>query len=89
LTANIIVYGTNWCYGCRRAKVLLEKHNFSYQFIDIDRDSNAREFVERTNRGFRSVPTILFPDGSHLVEPNDQEFVRKLTSLRFEPAASG
>jgi hypothetical protein len=34
--------------------------------------------VESLNHGFRSVPTIVWADGSMLVEPTEAELVEKL-----------
>lgn len=75
---EIIVYGTKWCGDTRRARAMLDKFNVPYQWIDIDTDPEAAHFVEQTNRGFRSVPTIIFPDGSILVEPNASQLAIKL-----------
>jgi len=41
--------------------------------MDINIDESGEEFVLSTNKGMRSVPTILFEDGSILVEPTDSE----------------
>ncbi len=75
---QIVVYGTNWCYDSRRARTLLDQNHIIYQWIDIDTDMEGRKFVEQVNHGFRSVPTIVFPDGSILVEPSNNELSRKL-----------
>jgi mycoredoxin len=77
-TQKIIVYGTAWCPDCRRAKRMLDQNSVSYVWIDIDNDAEGRKFVEKTNHGNRSVPTIVFPDGSILVEPSDSELKAKL-----------
>lgn len=61
---TITVYGTAWCGDCRRARKLLDRHGARYRWIDIDADSAAQAVVLRLNRGQRSVPTILFPDGT-------------------------
>jgi len=46
---------------------------------DFDLRSIALEkFVKETNKGFRSVPTIIFPDGSILVEPSTSMLAKKL-----------
>ncbi len=74
----IKVYGTMWCGDTRRSRAFLNKHQIPYQWIDINSDPEACKFVEKTNRGFRSVPTIVFPDGSILVEPSDRELGLKL-----------
>lgn len=77
-TPILIVYGTNWCGATRRTLSFLDAHQIPYTYIDIDRDTAARTFVEETNHGFRSVPTILFPDGSTLTEPLQSELAEKL-----------
>jgi len=74
----ITVYGTNWCGATRRTRNFLDAHQIPYTYIDIDHDADGRTFVEKTNRGFRSVPTILFPDGSTLTEPLQSELAEKL-----------
>jgi glutaredoxin len=74
---QIIVYGTNWCYASRRARAFLDEHQIPYTWIDVDKDSDASKLVEKINKGFRSVPTILFPDGSILVEPSSSQLATK------------
>jgi glutaredoxin-like protein len=75
---GLIVYGTKWCPDCSRARRFLERNKIAYTWIDIDRERNADELVRGVNQGKRSVPTILFPDGSILVEPTDQAIAEKL-----------
>lgn len=74
----IVVYGTTWCGATRRCRALFESCGIAYRWVDIDRDAEAGRFVEQVNRGYRSVPTIVFPDGSILVEPSDEQLRRKL-----------
>jgi mycoredoxin len=74
---KIIVYGTNWCYASRRARAFLDEHQIVYTWIDVDKDSEASKLVEKINKGFRSVPTIVFPDGSILVEPSSSQLSTK------------
>ncbi len=75
---KIILYGTTWCGGSRRAKRIFDDNKIPYKWIDIDQDKEARTIVENLNNGFRSVPTIIFPDGSKLVEPSDVQLAEKL-----------
>lgn len=74
----ITVYGTTWCGGSRRIRLLLDRHNIPYTWVDIDRDDQAGKYVESLNRGFRSVPTVVWQDGSILVEPSDEAMAKKL-----------
>jgi mycoredoxin len=75
---KILFYGTSWCYSSRKARTLFDQNHILYEWIDIDYDEEARKYVESVNRGFRSVPTLLFPDGTLLVEPTTDELCSKL-----------
>ncbi len=79
---KIRVYGTTWCPDCARAKQVLANNSVTYDWIDITNDAEARAYVEKVNKGNRSVPTIVFPDGSVLVEPSNAELEKKLASLK-------
>ena len=78
VTPLITIYGTSWCGGSRRARLLFDRNNISYTWIDIDLDDKSAKYVESLNRGFRSVPTIVWPDGSMLVEPSEDQIAKKL-----------
>jgi len=78
---RIIVYGTRWCPDCVRAKFLLDKKNIQYDYIDIDHDANGKKFVMETNHGFCSVPTILFPDGTTMTEPDPRALEAKISTI--------
>ncbi|MCI0552203.1 MAG: FAD-dependent oxidoreductase [Anaerolineae bacterium] len=75
---QIIVYSTVWCLDCKRAKKFFGEQRVSYINIDIEQDSEAMAFVENINDGKRIIPTIVFPDGSILVEPSNAELAAKL-----------
>jgi glutaredoxin-like protein len=74
---TITMYLTRWCGDCPRARRWFDAHNISYDVIDIDRDDEAATYVMQVNGGMRSVPTIVFPDGSVLVEPTSRELAAK------------
>ncbi len=75
---KIIIYGVAWCGDCRRTQTYLKQNNIPFDFINIDHDHGAEQYVIKMNKGFRSVPTILFPDGSVLVEPSNYILAQKL-----------
>lgn len=75
---KIIMYGTTWCGTTKRARRVFEEEKIDYVWVDIDADESAAKFVESVARGFRSVPTIVFPDGSILVEPSTYQLREKL-----------
>jgi len=74
----IIVYGTTWCGDCHRSNRFLDQHEIPYNFVNIDHDKEGEQYVLKVNKGMRSVPTILFQDGSTLVEPSNAELAQKL-----------
>lgn len=76
---KITVYSTAWCPDCRRAKKFLDERQIQYEDVDIDRTPEAVDIVKQLNHGMRSVPTIVFPDGSILVEPSNAQLAEKLT----------
>lgn len=76
--ADIILYGTLWCGDTRRTRAFLDRNHIAYRWIDIDKDPEASRFVESVNNGYRSVPTLVFPDGSRLTEPSIRQLAEKL-----------
>jgi glutaredoxin len=80
---EIIIYGTCWCSDCVRTRQFLGKIGITYRWVNIDQDKDGERFVLRNNRGMRSVPTILFNDGSVLVEPSNAELQSKLKQLNM------
>ncbi len=78
---TITIFGTWWCGHCKWVRRYFDQNRIPYKWVDIDNDEPGEEFVKKTNHGMRSVPTILFRDGSILVEPSDAELSRKLASI--------
>ncbi len=75
---QIIMYSTDWCPDCRRAKRFLDEHGIAYENVDIEESPEAEQIVRKLNNGNRSVPTIVFPDGTILVEPSNAQLAEKL-----------
>ncbi len=81
---TITVYGTQFCGDCYRAHLILKKYNIKYTNIDISNNPEAINIVLELNNGNRSVPTIVFPDGSVLVEPSNRDLQAKLDEFELE-----
>ena len=79
---QITMYGADWCGDCRRSERLLNELNVEYTKIDTDADVTAADKVIEINGGMRSIPVILFSDGTHLTEPSDAALKEKLESLK-------
>ena len=78
---EITMYSADWCGDCRRSRRLLDELNVTYTVIDIEADQSASDKVIEINGGMRSIPVIIFADGTHMTEPSDIDLKAKLTSL--------
>ena len=78
---KILMYGTIWCGDTIRAKKIFEKYKIDFEWINIDKDSEAAQRVKELNNGYKSVPTIIFPDGAILVEPSNETLTNKFIEL--------
>ena len=73
----LVVYASRACPDCIRALSFLDSNHIPYRMVSIENDEAAAKFLESLNRGYRSVPTLIFPDGSRLVEPSLQDLAQK------------
>jgi mycoredoxin len=80
MTAQFTLYSTTWCGYCHRLKSQLSREGIEFTEIDIERDPNAADLVERVNRGLQTVPTLVFSDGSALSNPSVAEVKAQLAS---------
>jgi glutaredoxin-like protein len=78
MSNKIIMYSTDWCPDCKRAKRFFDEHGIAYENVDIEETPEAAEIVRNLNHGSRTVPTIIFPDGSMLAEPSNDQLAEKL-----------
>jgi mycoredoxin len=76
------IYTTKQCADCVAAKALLGRLGVDYDEIDIDEDAESAATVLAINGGYRTVPTLVLPDGRVLVEPS-----RRALLLEFGPAS--
>jgi mycoredoxin len=83
VSTSITMYSADWCGDCVRSKRLLDSFQVSYEIIDVESVPGASEKVIEINGGKRSIPVILFPDGTHLTEPSDIDLKAKLEALKI------
>ncbi len=75
---DITVYGAFWCPDCHRSKTFLGEHQIPYNWVDIEEDAEGEAFVIEANEGKRSIPTLVFGDGSVLTNPTNAELAARL-----------
>ena len=74
----ILMYCTTWCGDSRRAKRALSERGVPYRWIDIETEPDAAERMLELNGGVWKMPTMLFPDGTVLVEPSNNQLLQHL-----------
>ncbi len=81
--SQITMYGADWCGDCRRSKRLLEELGVQYDLIDVEKDPTQIDKVIELNGGAKSIPVIVFSDGTHMTEPSDPDLRKKLEDLKI------
>ncbi|UFU03949.1 NrdH-redoxin [Ruania suaedae] len=75
---TVLVYTTAWCGYCASLKGRLRSAGIDLTEVDIEQTPAAVAEVERLNGGNRTVPTVIFPDGSSATNPSLAEVERRL-----------
>jgi mycoredoxin len=78
---QLTMYTTTWCGFCRNLKNQLAREGIEVTEVDIERDPAAAEYVMSVNGGNQTVPTMLFPDGSAMVNPSAAQVRQRLATL--------
>ena len=66
----VTMYTTTWCGYCVRLKKLMQREGIEYAEVDIEADESAADVVMAANGGNRTVPTLVFRDGTALTNPS-------------------
>jgi mycoredoxin len=76
----IDLYGADWCGDCHRSKALLDRLDVAYTYFEVDKDDALRDRAVAL-AGRQQIPVLVFPDGTHLVEPSDPQLRLKIDEL--------
>ena len=77
----VTMYTTNWCGYCMRLKKLMQREGINFAEVNIEVDESAAELVMQANGGNRTVPTLVFADGSALTNPSIDQVRSQLAQL--------
>ena len=75
---GIRVAGTLWSAASHDVKDFLARSQIPYQWLDIERDSDAAAAVEAIKGDRLRLPVVFFPDGEPLIEPTIAELAAKV-----------
>jgi len=84
--ANQIIqmYGADWCGDCIRSKRQLTELGVEFEYLDVEHDDTLRDAAIEI-AGVKSIPVVVFPDGTHMVEPSNPAMLDKLRDLGLLP----
>jgi len=74
------VYGAEWCGDCRRTKRQLNELAVAYDYVDLEAEPAAADEARRIS-GRTNIPVVVYPDGTHQVEPSNADVEAKLREL--------
>jgi thioredoxin reductase (NADPH) len=76
---GIRIAGTLWSLACHETKDFLARHQIPYQWLDVEKDSEARRMAEAAGaESSTKLPVILFPDGEVLIKPELKRLAEKV-----------
>ncbi|MBM3682327.1 MAG: mycoredoxin [Actinobacteria bacterium] len=75
---QLTMYSTQWCGYCQRLKAQLGREGITITEIDIEHDAEAAALVEKINGGNRTVPTVVYEDGTAVTNPSLKQVKEKL-----------
>ena len=76
----VTMYTTTWCGYCFRLKKLMQREGIPFAEVDIEADERAAEIVMSANGGNRTVPTLVFADGTALTNPSIDQVKAQLAA---------
>jgi mycoredoxin len=79
--SQFTMYTTSWCGYCFRLKSQLGREKIDFDEVDIEKQPDAGELVAGLNGGNRTVPTLVFADGTAMTNPSLREVTAKLANL--------
>lgn len=83
---EIVIYSTQWCGDCRRAKQFLRERGVVFREVNIDEAPEAEELVMRVNNGRRKVPTIQAEGRFFACSPFDPYQLSEELNIPLNPA---
>jgi glutaredoxin len=80
IDVDVVMYCTQWCPSCRRARAFFQQYGIRYAEIDISRDRQAARQVRGWANGNETTPTMQIK--GQVVVGFDQMRVMELLGIR-------
>jgi thioredoxin reductase (NADPH) len=70
---DVVLIGSTHCAGTLRVKEFLTRNGHPYQYIDLDRDADAQDLLDRFRVGAGDVPVLICGGDRVLRNPSNQQ----------------
>jgi len=71
--SEVQVYGADWCEDTLRTREHLDSLGIEYDYLNVDQDAGAKQWVVQQNDGKQKTPTVKVANRIVLSEPSDAE----------------
>ena len=83
---RLIVYAHTYCHHSRSLLRLLDENAVPYELRDVaDGPAEYKDELKRLAKGNLSVPTVVFADGTVMVEPSPLVVLNRLKPKEGNP----
>jgi mycoredoxin len=84
MSTRFTMYSTSWCGYCHRLSSQLRRDGLragvDFHVVDIEHQPEAAGIVASANHGNRTVPTLVFADGTSMTNPSIAQVKAKIGS---------
>ena len=70
---DVVVLGSNHCSGTLRVKEFLTRNGHPYSYVDLDRDADVQDFLDRFHVSAADVPVVICRGEVVLRSPSNQQ----------------
>lgn len=75
---GVRVVGSQWSSRASEIRDFLGRNFVPHQWLNADRDPEAKKFIETASADVGSLPLVVFPDGTALRDPPNKAIAEKL-----------
>jgi thioredoxin reductase (NADPH) len=75
---DVVVIGSAHCAGTLRVKEFLTRNGHPYQYIDLDRDAEAQELLDRFHVAVADIPVLICRGDAVLRNPGNRQIAECL-----------
>jgi thioredoxin reductase (NADPH) len=75
---GVRVIGHRWSAGSHQVKDFLARNQVPYHWLEMESHPDAARLLDLAGADYTRLPVVLFPDGTHLVQPTNVAVAEKV-----------